>query len=60
MIAGDFQIPGKDLLSIDCASISFEDKPAPVLLIGLISDTPIGKNQGMTVRSGFKGDFRTF
>ena len=47
------------LISIDCASISIEDNAAPTILIACIADTPIGNNQGMTVRSGCEAAART-
>ena len=46
-------------ISIDCASISLEDNAAPTVLFARIADTPIGNNQGMTVRSGCKATVRT-
>ena len=46
-------------ISIDCASISIEENAAPTVPTARIADTPIGNNQGMTVRSGCKADART-
>ena len=55
----NLQILLQGLISIDCASISLEDNAAPTVPIARIADTPIGNNQGMTVRSGCKAAART-
>ena len=55
----NLQILLQGLISIDCASISIEDNAAPTILIACIADTPIGNNQGMTVRSGCEAAART-
>ena len=47
------------LVFIDFTSISLEDNAAPTVPIARIADTPIGKNQGMTVRSGCEAAART-
>ena len=46
-------------ISIDCASISIEENAAPTVPTARIADTPIGNNQGMTVRSGCKAAARS-
>ena len=51
----DFYILLQGWISVDCATIPLEDKPAPAVLVTFVTDATICNNQGMTVRSGCKG-----